>query len=283
MFLRLRDYVLIFAGAVIQALSMALFYIPSNLAAGGVSGIAQIVGNFTGWPVGALYVVLNAPLLLLGWKYLGGRRFLARTIFAVIVYSIGMDVVARALPAGGVTSDPVLNALYGGVIGGIGVGLVLRGQGTSGGTDILARLLNQGRGIPLSHTYVATDVLVVLAAGLSFGWNLALYAVLALYIGGVATEFAAEGVRVVRVALIISAQPQAVAEKVMIELQRGVTMWPGVGMYSGEARQVLFCTVTRAEVNPLKTIVREIDPGAFVVIGEAHEALGEGFKPLRPA
>lgn len=282
MITRVRDYALIFAGAAIQALSMVLFYIPGNLAAGGVSGIAQIIGNFTSWPIGTLYIALNAPLLLLGWKHLGGRRFLARTIFAVVVYSIGMDVLAQVLPAGGVTRDPVLNALYGGVVGGLGVGLVLRAQGTTGGTDILVRLLNQWRGIPLSHTYVATDVLVVFAAGLSFGWDLALYAVLALYIGGVATEFAAEGVRIARTAVIISTKPQMVADKIMAELERGVTMWSSVGMYSGEPRSVLFCTVTRAQINPLKAIIREVDPAAFIVIGEAHEALGEGFKPLEP-
>jgi uncharacterized membrane-anchored protein YitT (DUF2179 family) len=281
-FSRLRDYALLLIGALIQSLSMVLFYIPGRLAAGGVSGVAQLVGNFTGWPVGVLYVALNLPLIGLGWRHLGGRRFLARTVFTVLAYSIGMDALSPALPKTGLTADPVLNVLYGGVVGGIGVGLVLRAQGTTGGTDILALLLKRWRGIPLSHSYVMTDALVVLMAGLSFGWDLALYAVVALYVGSVAAEFAAEGVRVVRVATIISAQPEQVAGRIMADLQRGVTMWPGVGMYSGELRQVLFCTVTRAEVNRLKAIVREVDPQAFVVIGEAHEALGEGFKPLRP-
>ncbi len=278
----IRDYLLIVGGVLLQALSMALFYIPGKLAAGGVSGIAQLIGNVTGWPIGTLYIVLNLPLLWLGWRHLGGRRFLTRTIFAVIGYSIGIDVLTRILPQNGVTSDPILNALYGGVIGGVGVGLVLRGQGTTGGTDILVRLLNRWRGIPYSHTYIATDVLVVFAAGLSFGWELALYAVVALYVGGVAAEFAAEGVRTTRTVLIITTNPQAVADKVMNDLQRGVTMWSGLGMYSGQERQILFCIISRAEVNPIKAIVHEVDPQAFVVIGEAYEALGEGFKPLQP-
>ena len=277
-----RDYALITGGVVLQALSMVLFYVPGKLAAGGVSGIAQLIGNFTGWPIGALYIILNAPLLALGWKYLGGRRFLTRTIFAVLGYSIAMDVLTPLLPRNGLTSDSVLNALYGGVIGGVGVGLVLRGQGTTGGTDILVRILNLWRGIPYSQTYVATDVLVVSAAGLSFGWTLALYAVVALYVGGLAAEFAAEGVRTTRTVLIITTNPQPVARRVMAELQRGVTLWQGLGLYSGQERQILFCTVSRAEVNPIKAIVHEADPQAFVVIGEAYEALGEGFKPLGP-
>jgi uncharacterized membrane-anchored protein YitT (DUF2179 family) len=282
MFLLLRDYALIFAGVLLQALSMVLFYIPGDLAAGGVSGVAQLIGNATGWPVGTLYIVLNVPLLALGWKYLGGRRFLIRTVFAVLGYSLALDTLTPILPPNGITSDPMLNALYGGVVGGVGVGLVLRGQGTTGGTDILVRLLNRWRGIPYSHTYIATDVLVVFAAGLSFGWTLALYAVVALYVGGVAAEFAAEGVRTTRTVIIITQYPQAVAQKVMMDLQRGVTMWSGVGMYSGQERQILFCTISRAEVNPIKSIVHEADPQAFVVIGEAYEALGEGFKPLQP-
>jgi uncharacterized membrane-anchored protein YitT (DUF2179 family) len=283
MLVRLRDYALILVGVAIQALSMVLFYIPGRLAAGGVSGVAQLIGNFTGWPVGVLYSIMNIPLLALGWRHLGGRRFLARTLFAVALYSIGIDALAWVLPRSGLTTDPVLNVLYGGVVGGIGVGLVLRAQGTTGGMDILALLLKNWRGVPLSHSYVLIDVLVVLGAGLAFGWELALYAVVALYVGGVAAEFAAEGARVIRTAVIITDRPQAVAEKIMTDLERGVTMWPGTGMYSGEQRPVLFCTVTRAEVNPLKAIIREIDPGAFVVIGEAHEALGAGFKSLDAA
>jgi uncharacterized membrane-anchored protein YitT (DUF2179 family) len=278
----IRDYSLISIGVVWQALSMVLFYIPGNLAAGGVSGIAQLIGNFTGWPVGTLYIVLNVPLLTLGWKYLGGRRFLTRTIFAVLGYSFAMDLLTIVLPSGGLTSDSILNALYGGVIGGVGVGLVLRGQGTTGGTDILVRLLSIWRGIPYSQTYIATDVLVVFAAGLSFGWELALYAVVALYVGGIAAEFAAEGVRTTRTVLIITTNPQPVARRVLAELQRGVTMWQGTGMYSGQERQILLCAVSRAEVNPIKAIVHEADPQAFVVIGEAYEAFGEGFKSLRP-
>jgi uncharacterized membrane-anchored protein YitT (DUF2179 family) len=278
----IRDYTLISTGAILQALSMVLFYIPGNLAAGGVSGIAQLIGNFTGWPVGTLYIILNVPLLVLGWRYLGGRRFLIRTIFAVLGYSIAMDLLTIVLPSGGLTSDSILNALYGGVIGGIGVGLVLRGQGTTGGTDILVRLLNIWRGIPYSQTYIATDVFVVFTAGLSFGWTLALYAVVAMYVGGIAAEFAAEGVRTTRTILIITTNPLPVAQRVLDELQRGVTMWQGTGMYSGQERQILLCAVSRAEVNPIKTIVHEADPQAFVVIGEAYEAFGEGFKSLRP-
>jgi uncharacterized membrane-anchored protein YitT (DUF2179 family) len=281
MFRRIRDYALILFGSLLQALAMDLFLVPGRLAAGGVSGAAQIINRYTGWPIGVMIVLANIPLFIFGWRGLGGRRFMVRTVVAVVVYAVLLDLLRQFLPPG-LTSDTVLNSLYGGVIGGVGMGLVLRGQGTTGGTDILARLLGQWRGIPLSQSYLITDALVVLVAGLAFGWTLALYALVSLYVSGLAAELAAEGSAVVRTATIISSKPEAVAAHILKELQRGVTTWPGVGMYSGQPRQILFCAVSRAEVGQLKAIVREVDPAAFVVIGQAHEALGEGFNPLRP-
>src|SRR5712692_5463742 len=192
MLARTRDYSLILVGAVLQALAMDLFLVPGHLAAGGVSGAAQIINRYTGWPIGVMIVLGNIPLFFLGWRTLGGRRFMARTVVAVVVYAGLLDLLALFLPAG-LTSDPVLNSLYGGVIGGLGMGLVIRGQGTSGGTDILARLLGLWRGIPLSPSYLLTDALVVLLAGLTFSWPLALYALVSLYVSGLAAEVAAEG------------------------------------------------------------------------------------------
>jgi uncharacterized membrane-anchored protein YitT (DUF2179 family) len=277
---RLRDYALITLGCVIQALAMDLFLIPSQLAAGGVSGLAQIVNAFTGWPVGVMIALMNLPLLVLGWRYLGGLRFMARTIFTVVVYSLLVDARAVYRPKGGLTPDLFLNALYGGVLGGLGMGLVFRAQGTTGGTDIVARILGRWRGVPLSQSYLLTDTAIVLGAGLAFGWEHGLYAVVALYISGLAAEASAEGVGIVRVATIITGQPQAIAERVLKEMARGVTGWAGTGMYSGQERHILFCAVSRSEVSQLKAIVQDCDPGAFVVIGQAHEALGEGFKPI---
>jgi len=277
---RFRDYAFIVVGAVLQALSMVLFLVPGHLAAGGVSGAAQIINRFTGWPIGVMIILGNLPLFLLGWRFLGGRRFMIRTVVAVVIYAGLLDLLARLLPAG-LSHDPVLNALYGGVVGGVGLGLVFRGQGTSGGTDILARLLVMWRGVSLSQSYLLTDAAIVLLAGLTFSWDLALYALVALYVSGLAAELVTEGSAVVRTATIISSEADAVAAAIMRELQRGVTMWPGTGMYSGQPRRILFCAVSRAEITQLKAIIHECDPAAFVVIGQAHEALGEGFKPLK--
>lgn len=278
-----RDYLFIAIGASLQAVAFFLFLIPGKLAPGGLSGLAQILNNYTGWPIGTLTLVFNIPLFYLGWRFLGGRRFLARTIFASIVFSVVLDGLTYFLAgfAGGVTpNEQILNALYGALLGGIGGGLVIRMQGTSGGTEILARLLSRNYGIPLSQSYLWTDTGIVFISGLAFSWSHALYALIVLYVWGIVTDYVVEGQGVVRAATIITDYPDAVAKHIMDDLTRGVTSWTGKGMYSGQGKQVLYVVVTRSEVAQLKTLIHEVDPDAFVVIGQAHEALGEGFKRL---
>jgi uncharacterized membrane-anchored protein YitT (DUF2179 family) len=276
----LGDYTLLLAGVALQALSLRLFLVPAQLATGGVSGLSQIINFYTGLPIGMLVLAGNIPLFLLGWRYLGGRRFAFRTAFAVLVYSLLVDLLVLILPSGGLTSDLVLNALYGGLMSGIGYGLVYRGRGTSGGSDILARILNHRRGIPMSQSYLITDALVIFLAGLSFSWENALYALVMLYVSGITAEAVSEGSNVVRTGLIVTTRPEAVAGLIMAQLERGVTVLSGKGAYTGEDRSVLYCVISRSEVAQLKTLVNEADPGAFMVIGQAHEALGEGFRPL---
>jgi uncharacterized membrane-anchored protein YitT (DUF2179 family) len=275
-----RDIGLIVIGSLAQAFGLRLFLVPADLASGGVSGISQLINHFTGWPIGLMVFVGNVPLFLLGWHYLGGRRFGLRTAAAVISYSFFVDFLAFFLPKTGLTDDLFLNALYGAIVSGFGYGLVYRGRGTSGGSDILARILNHWRGVSMAASYLMVDSVVILGAGLVFGWKQALYALIALYVSGIVAETTLEGPTTVRTALIVTSQSELVSERILEEMQRGVTALPGTGAYTGAARPVLYCVVTRAEVAFLKTIVREADPQAFMVIGLAHEALGEGFSPL---
>jgi uncharacterized membrane-anchored protein YitT (DUF2179 family) len=203
-----------------------------------------------------------------------------RTAFAVVAISLFTDLLVFILPKEGLTSDLVLNTLYGGVASGIGYGLVYRGQGTSGGSDILARILNNWKGISISQSYLLTDSLIMFMGGLVYSWENALYAIVMLYISGVAAEVALEGANVVRTALIITTEAEAVTQQVLENMERGVTVLSGKGAYTGSDRPVLYCVITRSEVTQLKALVNEIDPKAFIVIGQAHEALGEGFRPL---
>ena len=276
----LRDFSLIILGAFIQAIGLRLFFIPADLASGGVSGISQLINHITGWQIGLMVLIGNIPLFLLGWRFLGGPKFIVRTAIAVITFSFFTDALVHFLPAEGITDDILLNSLYGAVVSGIGFGIVYRGQGTSGGSDILARILNRWRGVPISQSYMMVDSAVILAAGFIFGWKEALYALIALYVSGIVTEAAAQGLGVVRTALIITAEPEQVAEEIFPLLDRGVTLLTGKGAYTGADRTILYCVVTRTETMRLKRIVHSVDPEAFMVIGQAHEALGEGFTPL---
>lgn len=277
------DYVLLLIGAIIQAIGLRVFLVPANLANGGVTGISQLINHFTGWPIGLMVLIGNLPLFLIGWRFLGGRRFAIRTAFAVIVYSLTVDLLPglHVLPVNGITDDIFLNSLYGAVVSGVGYGLVYRAGGTSGGSDILARILNHYRSLSMTQSYLMVDSLVILSAGFVFGWKQALYAIITLYVSGIVSENVLEGPGTVRTALIVTGHAKPISDRVLEEMERGVTILQGTGAYTGTERPVIYCVITRSEVAQLKTIVHDIDPLAFIVIGQAHEVFGEGFKPLK--
>ena len=285
----IRDYLLIIASSLLQAVSLRLFFIPANLASGGVSGISQLINHFTGWPIGLMVLIGNIPLFLLGWRFLGGFKFAMRTAVAIVTYALLTDLLMK-IPAfveytqlliNDLQGDIFLNSLYGAIMSGVGYGLVYRARGTSGGSDILARILNNWRGIPMTQSYLLVDTVVILSAGFVFGWKAALYAMITLYISGLVAETVLEGGGTVRTAMIVTGKPDDVSNRIMEEMERGVTWLEGRGAYTGNSRPVLYCVVSRAEVATLKAIVHESDPESFLVIGVAHEAWGEGFKPLK--
>jgi uncharacterized membrane-anchored protein YitT (DUF2179 family) len=272
------DYLWIVVGCMIQALGMVYFLIPAHLISGGVSGIAQVINALSGWPIGMMTFLGNLPLFLIGWRYLGGRRFAFRTVTAVVCFSLLTDLFSSLTKQIPITDDLILNTLYGSVLLGIGFGMVYRGSGTSGGSDIIGRILNQRLGMPISQSYLLTDSVSVILGGLTFGWDLALYGLIAIYISGIAAEMISEGSGVFRQAIIITDHPEAIIEGVITQLERGVTKIQGTGAYSGKEKTVLYCVVIRSEVIRLKRLVNEADPAAFMVVGQAHEVMGEGFQ-----
>jgi uncharacterized membrane-anchored protein YitT (DUF2179 family) len=279
------EYGALVVGAVLQALALQLFLVPAHLVSGGVSGIAQLINYYTGWPIGTMVLIGNVPLFLIGWRYLGGRRFAMRTALAIVVYSLAADLIPRLpfFPPNGITDDILLNSLYGAVVSGVGYGLVYRAGATSGGSDILARILNHYRSISMTQSYLLVDSTVILAAGFVFGWKEALYAIITLYVSGIVSEAVLQGPATVRTAMIVTGQAKEISDRILEEMERGVTILQGTGGYTGNERPVVYCVITRSEVAQLKAIVHETDPQAFIVIGQAHEAFGEGFKPLHKA
>jgi uncharacterized membrane-anchored protein YitT (DUF2179 family) len=268
------DYTLLITGALLLAVNLNLFLVPANIAPGGVSGIAIILNSYSGWPIGMIMLVLNVPLTLLGFRFLGGLRFLTRTILAVVVYSVGADLLALWLPATGITGDVLLNALYGGVVGGIGTGLVYRGGGTTAGSGTLSRIIQNKTGIPISQIYLLIDGGIVVVAGLVFGWEAALYALITLFVWGIAADYVLEGPSVVRTVFIVTDAPRVVADAVSLQMHLGVTSWAGQGMFTDAPHTILFCTISRPGVRQLRQVVMQADPDAFVVIGQAHQASG---------
>jgi uncharacterized membrane-anchored protein YitT (DUF2179 family) len=276
----LKDYLVIILGGILQALAMRFFLVPARLVSGGISGLAQLVDYFIDFPIGTMIFLGNIPLFILGFRYLGAMRFALRTVVAVITFSFFTNLFGRWIPDT-FTNDLILQSLYGGVLYGIGCGFVYRGKGTSGGSDILCRILNHYTGLSISQGYLITDSIVVLAGGFIFGWDVALYGVAVIYISGIAAETIAEGSNRFRTAFIITNCPDHVTEYILINMERGVTVLPAIGGYTREERPMLFCTLTSSEIPKLKSVVSEADPTAFMVVGQANEALGEGFTPFR--
>ena len=278
---------LIVVGVTISTLAYTIFQVPYNIAAGGVSGIGIIVNHFTGWPIGVFYLVVNIPLMVLGFFQLGRWRFLINTVIAVLIFSTMTEVFLTYLPTYlehyPITDNILLSAIYGGIVGGIGGGLIYRAGASMGGTGIIGRVIQMHTGMPLSQVYLWTDGTIVLVAGLVFGWETALYAMLTLFLGGLATDYVLEGPSAVRTATIITETEHRdeMAAALIDGLGRGVSHWEITGGYTGQQRSMLLCTIYRPQVNDVKRIVADVDSRAFVIIGDAHQALGFGFIPLR--
>lgn len=281
-----RRWFLVFVGVTIAALGYVVFLVPHKIAAGGISGISILINHFTGLPVGTMFFVLNVPLLILGFFHLGRWPFLLRTLFASATFAIATDLFVAylplVLPQTPLSDDLLLSAIYGGIVGGIGGGLIYRAGGTMGGTGIIGRIIQNKTGKPLSQTYFYTDGMIILLAAIVFGWEVALYALLTLFLNGLASDYTLEGPSSTRTATIVTGRPQEMVAALMQRLNRGVSYWEITGGYTGQARYLVSCTVYRPQVNELKRVVADVDGDAFLTIGISHQALGGGFQPLRP-
>lgn len=272
---------LLTAGVVAAAIGYALFQIPYDLAAGGVSGIGIIVAHYTGFSPSLFYFIANVPLLVLGYWSLGGWRFLYRTILAVVGFTFLSEWLLAAMPgyleAWPITDNILLASIYAGVVGGIGAGLIYIAGGTLGGTAIIARMIQTRTGIQISQIYLIVDGVIVITAGFVFGWEIALYSYLVLLLSGLATDYVLEGPSRTRTATIITSQPEEISKAIIQQLGRGVSYWQVTGGYTGEERTLVQCTFYRQQLADLRRLVHDIDPKAFLTIGISQQAVGEGF------
>lgn len=274
----LLDYLMVLIGVTLTALSLVWLQIPNKIAAGGVSGLATITYYLWGWPVSWVMLMLNLPLFLAClWTF--GSRYGAKSLFGAAFISIMVEfwqTVAKLEP---LTTNPFLASIYGGVIAGIGMGLAFRFGGNTGGTDLAAQLLKRFTGISVGTGLLLLDGTVIVLAGLVFhSTELALFAIITLFLTSKTIDGVLEGFGYAKAAFIISDHVGEIAPLILSELERGATGLSGRGFYSMQKKEVILCVISRAEVAKLKELVKGVDPRAFIIISDVREVLGEGFQ-----
>jgi len=271
-----KNYAIMTIGAIITAFSIVVFLAPNKLAAGGVSGIATVLHFVLGYPIGVLSLVLNIPLFTLGIMS-QGKSFGIKSMYSTVMLSLFIDIFSFIKP---VTNDLLLASLFGGLLSGLGLGLVFVAGATTGGSDIIATLLQKiFRHMSLGRLLLFTDLSVIAFATIMFkNLQTGLYSVIALYASSYMIDTLLEGVGYAKTVFIVSDNYAQIADSISAELKRGVTGIHGLGMYSGKDKTILMCTMKRNEIPKLKDVVRKNDEKAFVILADVREVLGEGFK-----
>ena len=269
-------YIQIVLGCIIGGIAYPLFLVPNSIAPGGLSGLAMVLNHLFHWPVGMTSLLMNIPLFLIGYKAMG-KVFVWRSLVATVLFSLAIDAI-KLQP---MTVDPLLGTLYGGLLLGVGLGLILRGGATTGGTDMIARMVHKKMPfITVGAFLLMIDCLVVILAGVVMGTTEGLYALICIFVSSKVIDMVLAGFSSNKACFIITPKWEQVTERILHDMDRGVTQLTARGAYSGEERPVVLCVTSRQEVARLKDIVREADEKAFMFVTETHEALGEGFSKL---
>lgn len=266
----------ILMGTALTAASFNMFLIPNKIAAGGISGLGVILFHLFNIPVGVTVLLANVPLFILAWVSMGWK-FVGHSLAGSLFFPLMLSAT-EFLPL--VTGDLLLASIFGGIGIGVGLGIVFRFQGSTGGTSLAAQLINRYWGLKSGLGLILADLLIVILAGVIFSLELALFALISLFITSKCIDLVQEGFTVSKAALIISPQKEFIAAKIMDDLGRGATFLDGRGAYTGQEKGIIFCVISQAQVSRLKEIVKEIDPGAFIIVSSVGEVLGEGFQRI---
>lgn len=265
----IKKYILIFIGSVLAAVGLEIFLIPNQIIDGGVIGISIIASFLTKFPVGLFIFILNIPFLIIGYKQIG-KTFAISTLFAVTSLSVWVSVLH---PIPGLTKDVLLAAVFGGIILGIGVGLIIRYGGSLDGTEIVAIILDKRSGFSVGEIIMFFNIFILSSAGLVFGWDKAMYSLIAYFIAFKIIDITVQGLNESKAVFIVSDHAEEIVEVLMARLGRGVTVLQAKGGYSGEPKSVLYTVLTRLEIAKLKSIINAIDENAFVTINDVYEVM----------
>jgi len=269
-----KKYLMIFAGAIIASIGLELFLIPNNVIDGGVVGISIMMSSITGLAFGAFLVVLNIPFLYLGYKQIG-KNFAIATMIAICFLS-AWSAVFEPFPR--VTEDPFLAAIFGGIIDGLGVGLIIRAGGSLDGTEIVAIIMDKKSVFSVGEVVMFINLFILSSAGLLYGWDKAMYSLVAYFVISKMIDVVIKGLDESYAVMIVTDEHEDITSALNDRLGRGVTLLHGAGGYTGDSKEVLYCVVTRLEVDKLKEIVLEKDANAFVTINAVHDIVGGRFK-----
>ena len=277
----LLPVLIITLGSAVYALGFVWCYAPNGIAFGGITGVAQII-NFLipALPIGVTVIVLNIPLFVLGWRLIGGR-LLVTSLYAMALSSVFIDVLTPLYDWP--PMEPLLACIFGGVLLGLSLGLVFQQGATTGGTDLMARLLKLKLAwLPMGKLLMGIDLAVIVAVAAVFrALDAALYGLVALYISTIVMDGVLYGLDTAKVAYIISDRNKEISAAIVKDLDRGVTILHGQGAYTGADKDVLMCAFKQREIAAIKAAVKDIDPAAFVIVCDAHEVLGEGFRDYK--
>lgn len=274
----LLQYLVITVGAAIFGLAVTLFMIPHKIAPGGVSGIVVVLNSLFKWPAGALLFAFNVPIFILGLKFLGAS-FGMKSLYGTIMLSVFTDLFNEILHLKVTIADPILAPVFGGVVMGVGLGLIIKMGGATSGSGTIARILARKTNLTQGTAILLINTLVVGMAGLAFkSADLAMYGLLSLWVSSKVTDVIIEGMDYARGVYVITSHVEQVSDVILNKLDRGGTALQGRGLYTNTEREILFCVLTRKEVSDLIGMVKRIDPKAFVIISPVHEVLGEGFR-----
>jgi uncharacterized membrane-anchored protein YitT (DUF2179 family) len=269
---------LIFLGSFIYVIGMNSILIPAQLLSGGVAGIAVLLHYlFPHINFGIIYFVLNIPMIIIGWIHVSGR-FMIYTIIGIFIFSAMASIIHLPAPE---ISDPILSALFAGVVCGLGVGIILRSLGSAGGLDILVVILNKNYGLRPGTIYSMTNILIIIAGAFFHNFELALYSIIFVYTSGQVVDKVLTGFNQRKSMMIISDQSEIIAKEILTRQNRGVTFFKGTGAYSGQDKKVIFTIMSLTELPKIREFVFKIDPNAFVVVNDTLEVLGKRHGKLR--
>ena len=269
-----KKYLTIFIGALIASVGLELFLIPNEVIDGGVVGLSIMAQTLSGFSIGMFLILFNLPFLYLGYKQIG-RSFAIATMVA-ICFLAGWSEVMEEIPA--VTTDPFLAAIFGGIIDGVGVVLIIRAGGSLDGTEIVAIIMDKKSVFSVGEVVMFINLFILSSAGLLYGWDKAMYSLVAYFVISKMIDVVIKGLDESYAVMIVTNSHADITSALNDRLGRGVTLLHGAGGYTGESKEVLYCVVTRLEVDKLKEIVLEKDENAFVTINAVHDIIGGRFK-----